>query len=365
MAQRTILMTGFPGFLSSRLVAGLVETHPSDRFIFLVQEHMWDKAAQAVKAQDERTPGFASRARLMTGDITSGPELGLSSKDLEEAKSAQMVWHLAAIYDLAIDLPSAYAVNVTGTANVLDFCLGCQDLERLAYVSTCYVSGDRTGRVMESELDMGQGFKNHYESTKCWAEIEVRRKMERIPTMILRPSVVAGDSRTGDTDKYDGPYYLIRALLRIPRWVPIPYIGPGKAALNIVPVDYVTDAMVHLADMEEAIGSTFHLADPNPHPNREVLERLVELTGHRMLKATVPAGPVERLASLRFVEQTLQMPAETVAYLNHDVVYDTSNTERLLADTNVRCPDIYSYLPILVDYVRRHPTKSFLDGRKY
>ena len=365
MAERTIFMTGFPGFLSRHLVARLVRKHPEDRFLFLIQEHLRERAEQAIQAQDEATPGFADRVTLMPGDITAGPELGLSQRDLSQARNANVVWHLAAIYNLAIDLPAAYAVNVTGTANVLDFCTTCDNLHRLAYISTCYVSGDRTGRVMESELDMGQGFKNHYESTKCWAEIDVRRKMEQIPTSIFRPSVVVGDSRTGETDKYDGPYYLIRALLRLPRWLPIPHIGPGKAGVNTVPVDFVVDAMAHLADMDESLGLTFHLADPKPHPNRDTLERVAKLTGHPMLKVTVPAGPVEKLAALSFVEQALQMPAEIVAYMNHDVVYDTSNTDRLLADTDIRCPDFYSYLPILVDYVRRHPNKSFLDNRRY
>ena len=365
MASRTIFMTGFPGFLSRHLVARLVDEHPDDTFVFLIQEHLRERAQQALQAQEKARPGFAEKATLVAGDITAGPDLGLSDEDLARARRADRVWHLAAIYNLAIDLPTAYAVNVTGTANMLDFCATCNDLDRLAYVSTCYVSGDRTGRIMESELDMGQGFKNHYESTKCWAEIDVRRKMDRIPTVILRPSVVVGDSRTGETDKYDGPYYMIRALLRLPRWLPIPYIGPGKAAVNVVPVDFLADAMARLADMEEAVGLTFHLADPRPHPSREVLERLAELTGHRMLKMTVPAGPVERMSALKVVEQALQMPAEIVEYMNHEVVYDTSNTERLLADTNIRCPDMYSYLPILVDYVRRHPNKSFLDNRRY
>ncbi len=365
MAGRTVFLTGFPGFLSRHLVARLASQHPEDRFVFLVQEHLRGRAEGAVREQEERTPGFAERVQLVSGDITVGKDLGMSGQALEAAREAEVVWHLAAVYNLAIDLPTAYTVNVLGTANVLDFCSGCANLKRFNYVSTCYVAGDRTGRVYENELDVGQGFKNHYESTKCWAELDVRRRMEDLPTSIYRPSIVVGDSRTGETDKYDGPYYMIRALLRVPRWVPVPYIGPGRAAVNVVPVDFVADAMAALSEDERAVGLTFHLADPSPHPARETLAEMARLTGHRMLPVELPARPVEWFARRGFVEELLQMPAETVAYMNHEVIFDTENTDRLLAGTGIACPDLFTYLPVLVDYVRRYPEKDFLDGRRF
>jgi len=357
-------MTGFPGFLARHLIARLARSDPEQRFVFLVQRHLLDQAKASIQSQDATIPGLAERCDLVVGDITAGEDLGLSTSDLALARKATRVWHMAAIYNLAIDLPAAYRVNVTGTANVLDFCRRCDKLERLLYVSTCYVSGDRTGRVLEDELDNGQGFKNHYESTKCWAEIEVRRNMEQIPTSVFRPSVVVGDSKTGDTDKYDGPYYLIRALLKVPTWIPIPFIGPGRAALNVVPVDFLTRAMAALSGMDDALGKTFHMADPDPVPNREVLKAMVELTGHRLLAVTAPSNLVERLSSLRFMEEYLQMPAQTTTYINHEVLYDTANTTRMLEGTGISCPNFLSYLPIMVDYVKRNPNKSFLDGRK-
>ena len=107
--------------------------------------------------------------------------------------------------------------QVDGTGNVLELCLAAKQLERLVYISTAYVAGRRTGVVYEHELAMGQTFKNHYESTKFQAEVWVRQTMDRVPTTILRPAIVVGDSQTGETQKFDGPYYLLRAIAQAER----------------------------------------------------------------------------------------------------------------------------------------------------
>src|SRR5690606_36045865 len=273
------------------------------------------------------------------------------------------VWHLAAIYDLAVPEPIAYRVNVLGTANVLDFCEDCDDLARLDYVSTCYVSGTRTGVVRESELDEGQQFKNHYESTKAWAEMEVQRRMHRMPVCVHRPGIVVGDSRTGETDKYDGPYFIITMLMRLPAWMPMVNIGEGGSRVNLVPVDFLVDAMAALWVNEAAIGQTVQLADPNPYPAREIVEALMELLGRRKPVGSVPPGLVEKALGVRALRQLARVPRESVIYFNHDVLYDTENQRRLLEGTGVSCPDLLSYLPTLVDYVKAHPDKQFLDER--
>ena len=84
-------------------------------------------------------------------------------------------------------------------------------LRKLVYFSTAYVSGTRTGRVLEDELEETTSWKNYYELTKWEAEVAVRERWKRIPTVIIRPGVVTGDSRTGEINKYDGPYFVIRA----------------------------------------------------------------------------------------------------------------------------------------------------------
>lgn len=364
MAKETIFMTGFPGFLCRQLVHRLADRRRDARFVFLIEEKLRTRAQSALDHQNELTPGFDQRSSLVPGDITE-LNLGLSADDLKLARSATEVWHFAAIYNLAIGLNVAYRVNVLGTSNVLDFCQTCPDLAKHVYISTCYVAGDRTGRVLESELDCGQGFKNHYESTKCWAEMEVRRRIDRVPSIVLRPSIVLGDSRTGDTDKYDGPYYLITGLLKLPSWIPIPFVGRGDARVNLVPVDFEIEAMAAIAASPKAVGMTFHVADPNPYSSREIMAEMVRLTGHRTVPLNLPAALVDGVSSVKQIEALLQIPRETIIYFNHEAMFDTTNTDQFLEGTDVVCPDLMSYLPILVDYVRQNPHKTFLDGRRY
>ena len=124
-------------------------------------------------------------------------------------------------------------MNVEGTGNVLELCEGCSELERLNYVSTAYVAGERTGVVYEHELALGQGFKNHYESTKFQAEVWVREALDRVPTTIYRPAIVVGDSKTGETQKFDGPYYMLRTIsVSMERGMPIPQFGALRRAVQ-------------------------------------------------------------------------------------------------------------------------------------
>jgi len=359
----TIFMTGFPGFIAKRLVDRLLAKDPEARFVFLIEERLRSLAEASVADLAAKHPGLGDRARLVGGDI-SKLGCGMKPEDHDAAKrETTHVWHLAAVYDLAVPQPLAYRVNVVGTANVLDFCEACPHLKRLDYVSTCYVSGDRTGLVLERELDEGQAFKNHYEATKCWAEMEVRRRMGRIPTCIHRPSVVIGDSKTGETDKYDGPYFVMAKLLYLPTWTPLVNIGESRASLNLVPVDFLVDAMAELWVMDEALEKTVHLADPYPHTAREVLGAVLEDMGFRRPLADVPPKLLEASLGFAPLKRLLKIPRELIAYNNHEVYYDTTNQRRLLERTGVRCPDILTILPTMIEYVRAHPKKQFLDQR--
>ena len=362
--QRHVLFTGFPGFIGKQLIERLLRAHPETSFTFLIQEKMRPLAEKSVAAIDANHSGFGERASLVAGDITQ-PWLGMGEDAYrQETGRTTHVWHLAAVYDLSVPESIAYRVNVIGTANILDFCEDCTSFVRLDYVSTCYVSGERTGLVRESELDEGQAFKNHYESTKAWAEMEVRRRMHRLPACIHRPAMVVGDSRTGETDKYDGPYFVVKLLMRLPKWVPMVHIGEGTARPNMVPVDFLCDGMAAVWDNPDALGHTIQWADPNPYPTKDVVERLLKILGRARAIGTVPPEPVELALSAEKVREVVHVPKETIIYFNHDVIYDTENQVRLLEGTGVRCPDFLSYWPTLVEYVRTHPEKQFLDGRK-
>ncbi len=255
-----MLLTGFPGFIGRRLAQRLVEDGAS--VIALVEPRMGDAAREAA----------IEGLEVLEGDITER-HLGLGDADWERLTSElTSVFHLAAVYDLAVPFEIAVKVNVDGTGNVLDLCLECEKLERFNYVSTAYVAGDRTGVVYEHELVLGQGFKNHYESTKFQAEVWVRGVLDRVPTTIYRPAIVVGDSQTGETQKFDGPYYMLRVIaLGERRHLPIPQFGRAEAPFNVVPVDFVVDALMAASTQPEAAGQTLHLVDPEPVTAAELL----------------------------------------------------------------------------------------------
>src|SRR5437868_2681395 len=220
--------TGFPGFIGKRLVRKLLSGDPELRIAALVEENMADRARKA--AEDL---GAADRIDVMQGDIGER-DLGLQAADLDRLKrETSVAFHLAAIYNLAVPFKIAHRVNVEGTGNVLDLCAGCKQLERLNYVSTAYVAGERSGVVYEHELSLGQGFKNHYESTKFQAELWVRDMFDRVPTTIYRPAIVVGDSNTGETQKFDGPYYMLRTIaVSVARRTPIPQFKTSNTPFN-------------------------------------------------------------------------------------------------------------------------------------
>ena len=358
-----VFMTGFPGFIAQRLVDRLLDKDPDATFTFLIEDRMRGVADATIKGMEKPHPGFIESTTVVTGDI-SRPRLGMSQEEYDKAvDEITHVWHLAAIYDLSVPPSLAYRVNVVGTSEVLDFCEACANLQRLDYVSTCYVAGDRTGLVLENDLDEGQGFKNHYESTKCWAEMEVRRRMDRVPTAIQRPAIVVGDSRNGETDKYDGPYFLMNLLSKLPSWIPMVHIGGGAATVNLVPIDFLVDAMAEIWTRDEALGLTIQLADPYPHTVKEVMEEMFRLLGFAKPLFSVPSAAVAGALQFDALRGLIKIPKESVIYFNHDVQFDTANQRRVLSGSNVACPDLFDYLPTLVDYVKAHPDKPFIDGR--
>lgn len=363
-ARKEVLFTGFPGFIGSKLVERLLELHPEARFHLFVEERQLAEARRASRGLAERFgEGVEERLKLIAGDI-SLDHLGLSHSSYRRlCQTVTHVWHVAGLYDLAAPAERAFRVNTLGTQNVLDLCEASPGLVRLDQVSTCLVSGDRTGLVLESELDEGQRFHNAYEASKFRAEQEVLLRRPRVPATIHRPSMVLGDSRTGETSKRDGLYFLIDLLLRAPRWLPPVHVGRSGAALNVVPVDFVVEAMARLWTMDKAVGQTIHLVDPSPLSAREIVERLTELTGFTKPVADVPPEMFEGVLSLPLAQRALTIPKETVVYFNHDVRYDATNQLRLLEDSDLRCPDLREVLPVLVDFARRQRSAPSEVGR--
>jgi thioester reductase-like protein len=344
------LVTGFPGFIGRRLVRRLIEDDPDLRTVALVEERMLDAARRAAEEID------AERVEVLAGDIGER-RLGLGDEDHERLRSqVTRVYHLAAIYDLAVPLTVAQRVNVDGTGNVLDLCAEAESLERLAYVSTAYVAGMRSGIVYEHELVMGQEFKNHYESTKFQAEAWVREYMDRVPTTILRPAIVVGDSTTGQTQKFDGPYFILRTIAEAGRsGQPVVQFGRADAPFNVVPVDFVVDAIAATATDAAAKGETLHLVDPEPLTASELTATLSRQYGGREPRGRIPPGMVRTALRIPAVRRRFGgAPPESIVYLNHPVRFDTRRAVTLLSPHGLRPPNFTDYVGAMVAFFREH-----------
>lgn len=340
-----IFLTGFPGFLGSELLPRLL-ARTDDSAVCLIQPKFRALAEQRLAAR----PELAKRAQLVDGDLTA-PLDHIDAHDIRE------IWHLAAVYDLGVSREVGMRVNATGTSRVLDLAERAPKLERLHYVSTCYVSGRYHGRFLESDLGVGQRFNNYYEETKYLAEIEVRRRMPRIPVTIYRPSVVVGDSATGATQKFDGPYFVMQWLLRQPRLAVLPVVGrPSRHHFNCVPRDFVIRAIEHLSAQASSIGKTYALADPAPLTVDETIDVIAAATDHTVLR--IPLTKSLAKGALKYVPglyHLMRIPAAAVDYFVHPTEYDTSNTTADLAGSGIAAPRLRDYAAQLVAFAKAHP----------
>lgn len=360
----TVFLTGFPGFLGSALVERLLDR---DRRVACLVQPKYREDAERRAAElvgDERVAGgddpaddWAKRIDLYEGDITE-PDLGLDAADREHLQDAvDEVFHLAAVYDLGVSRTVGEAVNVRGTEHVLDFAEGIDDLRRFQYVSTCYVSGRHDGVFTESDLDVGQSFNNHYEATKFEAEVAVQEQMdEGLPTTIYRPAIVVGDSRTGETEKYDGPYYLVRFLLDQPGVAALPRTpGAGDCEVNVVPREYVVDAIDHLSARSKSEGEVYQLCDPNPPTVAEMTAAFAEATGTRVLTVPAPKGPTKRALSIGRVRRWTGIEPAVIDYFDHPTRYVGATARKHLAGSGIEPPPFGSYVETMVEFVREHP----------
>ena len=347
--NRTIFLTGFPGFIAERLVARLAEG--GARFYLLVQPAFVETAKRSIG----ELPGDPSRFTIVEGDITQ-PGLDIAPELLDEiCRETTDVFHLAAVYDLAVAEDVAHAVNVRGTANVNDLARSLPRLHRYNYISTCYVAGKREGLIFESELEHDAGFRNHYEETKYLAEMGVERLKEELPVTVFRPSVVVGDSRTGETAKYDGIYSLIQYLRKAPKLLRLVNVGNRNVRLNLVPVDFVVDGIAALSGDDAAAGKTVALADPAPLATSELFDVIAENLSGRRSVVTPPAALTEWSLMLPFTPAISGLPHAGVPYFFISQTYDVSLAGDLLAKHGIRCPDLRDYAGNLIRFVNEHP----------
>jgi nucleoside-diphosphate-sugar epimerase len=345
----SIFFTGFPGFLGSELLPRVV-SRTDDVALCLVQPKFRALAEERARQIEAKHPALANRIRLVEGDLTQ-PLDHVAAGDVRE------IYHLAAVYDLNVTRDVGMRVNVTGTTRVLDLAGRAPRLERLHYVSTCYVSGSHPGAFREDDLERGQRFNNFYEETKQLAEIEVRKRMSRIPITVYRPSVVVGDSTTGATQKFDGPYFVMQWLMRQPRIAVLPVVGrPSRYFFNVVPRDFIIDAMTYLSALKTNAGATYALADPNPLTVEETIETIARVTNRKVLRVPLTKAIAKgALQHVPGVYRLMRIPPAAVDYFVHPTTYDTTRATADLAGSGIHVPGLREYAQNLVAFARNHP----------
>jgi thioester reductase-like protein len=272
-----VLLTGATGFVGKEILHRLLRRDGRQVYA-LVRAPDDDNAAARLEPHERLT--------AVAGDIER-PGLGLAPELAEEVTT---IVHCAASVSFDLPLAASRRVNVDGTRNVVEFAERCPALERLTYISTAYVAGEPRRLFRETHLDVGQRFRNPYERSKFEAERMVRERANRLPLQILRPSIVVGDSRTGRTSSFNVLYGPLKAFAK----GAIPAIPARRSSpVDIVPVDYVADRTVELA--EGGPDGTFHLVAGR---NATTVGRLLELASEQLGRkppAVVPPTAYRRL----------------------------------------------------------------------
>jgi thioester reductase-like protein len=341
--KNPVFLTGATGFLGMEVLARLVEKGDRD-VVALVRAADSEAATErlhGVMAKLWRDPSpYHDRVRAVAGDVTS-PGLGMDRAERAEiAEEVTAVMHCAASISFDLPLPEARAINVDGTSRVLDFALAAAQarggLERFVHVSTAYVSGRHEGAFRERQLDTGQSFRNTYEQTKADAEQIVAMARELGPA-IARPSIVMGESDTGWTPAFNVLYWPMQAYSR-GLFKELPALPSGR--VDIVPVDYVADALVHLLDRREA--GVFNLVAGR---NAATVDELTTLASEYFGKPVPPfVAPVD--------PDSDDHDSVYVPYFDMRVVFDDARARSVLVPAGIEAPPLREYFPKLMEYAQ-------------
>ncbi len=349
---RTVLITGFPSsFLARKLLPRVLDRRPNDRVKCLVPESALEKATAALH---ELPKPSRARVELVKGD-TAAMDFGMSgARYLELAKHVQVVHHCAAVTHAGVSRDLAERMNVGGAGEVVDLALASEGgIDRVVHWSSALLSGKRSGRIAESELVRPASFRGVVEETRFRAELLLHDAMAQVPVTILRPSIIVGDSKTGEIDRMEGPYLLILLMLSSPMDLRVPLPGRGEQPLNLVPIDYVTDAGLAIADDARSVGRTFHLVDDDPLTVRRVFELIAAAAGRPGPVGSVPTNLASALLRAPGLTRFSQIPRAFLEQLASDVTYDTRNTREVLLGSGIACPSAATYLQVMVEHVRR------------
>jgi len=356
-------VTGATGFIGRNLVGELLKREGT--------VHVLVREGSKGRLEELRSRWGVGEDRVVAvvGDL-SQPRLGCDDAIAELHGKVDHFFHLAAIYDMTADAESQRMSNVEGTRGAVELA-GAVEAGRFHMVSSIAAAGLYKGVWREDMFDEAQDLDTHpYFRTKHDSERVVREQCER-PWRVYRPGIVVGHSETGEMDKIDGPYYFFKLIRRlrstIPQWIPL--IGIEGRKINLVPVDFVARAMDHIAHLDGEDGKAFSLTDPAPKTAGEVIDIFAGAANAPQSVARVPAGALDvvtpfvrgALATLPAADlvtdrllSDLGIPRSVLMYVNYPTSFDSTETQRALAGTDIRVPPLDAYADKLWDYWERH-----------
>ena len=358
----TYLVTGATGFIGSNLVQRLLARGES------VHAIVREGSRERFEATAQHWPG-GEKLKLVSGDLLE-PMMGVSEEWIAEHRGKiDHAFHLAAIYDMTASEARNEELNTGGTAHLLELVAELQP-GTLHHVSSVAVAGSYEGVFTEQMFDEGQTLPSPYHRTKFEPE-KLVRDLSAVPWRIYRPAVVIGDSRTGKIDKVDGPYYFFKAIRRarnvLPSWLPL--IGPEIGETNIVPVDFVADAIVEIAHKPGLDGNAFHLASPRMMSSAEALNDFAKAANAPHLALRLPPGPLDPLTAqtnallrslpgVTTVAETVLdefgIPTEVIEHTGFSCSFDTTQTDAALAGSGIEVPPLADYAQVIWDYWENH-----------
>ena len=357
-------VTGATGFIGKRLVKTLLARRGTTVF-FLVRPGSEAKLADLYDYWGVNR----KRAVPVSGDLTA-KKLGVAAEDIKALKGhIEHVYHLAAVYDLSADEESQVRVNIEGTRNLVEFAKAI-DAGHLHHVSSIAAAGLYEGVFREDMFDEAEGLDHPYFMTKHESEKIVRKEC-KVPWTVYRPAFVVGDSKTGQRDKIDGPYYFFKLIQRMRQMLPpwMPSVGLEGGRVNVVPVDFVVAALDHISHHHRTSGKCYHLVDPQgyrigdllsiltqaahaPKMNLFVNAALFGFIPKSVRKGMMALAPVRRLRAA--VMKDLGLPEDVMQFLNWPTRYDRRETDAALEGSGIECPNLHDYAWRLWDYWERH-----------